>query len=115
VLVEVGAVPVAPLETVNRSEVAVIIRPFVPDPDAVFFQVTNIGFAFQEPQQFVYDRFDVQFFGRYQWEPLAEVETHLVTENADSARAGTIAFLAAVFKYVADKVMVLLHFTTFGF
>ena len=38
--------PTAPLGPINRTEFAIGIGPFVPDAHAVFFEVSNVGFAF---------------------------------------------------------------------
>ena len=56
----------APLVSVDRPQVAVLIRPFVPDGDAVFLEVADVGVAGQEPQQFMDDGAQVQFLGRDQ-------------------------------------------------
>jgi hypothetical protein len=51
----VGLGPGAPLPAVDGAEVAVRVRPFVPDGDAVGLQRPYVGVAGQEPQQFVDD------------------------------------------------------------
>src|SRR6266568_4075234 len=47
----VGRGPRAPLLAVNRSELAALVRPFVPDRDAVLLEVLDVGVAAQEPEQ----------------------------------------------------------------
>ena len=47
--------PRTPLIPVNMSQVAVLVRPFVPNPYAVFLQIFHVGIALQEPEQFVDD------------------------------------------------------------
>ena len=51
----VGCRPGPPLITVDGSEIALPIRPFIPDLHAVSW-VTGVGIALQEPQQFVNHR-----------------------------------------------------------
>ena len=51
--------PRAPLMAVHRSEVAVLVCPFVPDAHAVLLQVAHVGVAAQEPKQFVDYRLEV--------------------------------------------------------
>src|ERR1035437_3830567 len=58
----VACIPGTPLMPVNRSEVAVFIRPFIPNTYAIFFQVFYVGIALQNPQQFVYDGLGMEFF-----------------------------------------------------
>ena len=48
-LVNAVIVPVAPLRAIDGTEVAVFIRPLVPNPHAVFLQIVNVGVAFQKP------------------------------------------------------------------
>ena len=57
-LVDVTAVwrgPGTPLLAINRTQVAVFIRPFIPDSDVVFVQIRDVGVTLQEPQQFMDD------------------------------------------------------------
>src|SRR5437762_14031105 len=56
------AAPIAPLRTVNATELAVVVGPFIPDCNAMFVEITNVRIAAQEPEQLVDDRFDVQLF-----------------------------------------------------
>ena len=76
----VGRAPVAPLRAVNAAEVAVRVRPLVPDGHAVLVEILDVGVAAQKPEQFVDDGFEVHFFGREQRKALAS-ETHLGAEH----------------------------------
>lgn len=49
------------------------------------------------------------FFSSHQREPLAEVETHLVTEHAGSTGTSAIVFRIAIFKDMAQKVVIYFH------
>src|SRR3972149_4541858 len=59
--------PGTPLLAINRAEIALPVRPFVPERYTVFLEIADIGVALQEPQQFVDDGFHVAFLGGDQW------------------------------------------------
>ena len=101
--------PVAPLLAVNRAEVALLVRPFVPDGYAIIAQVTDVGLAAQEPQQFMHDGFEMHTLGGEQREPVLQVQAHLVAENGARPRAGTVSLGAAVLQHMAQKVKIRLH------
>src|SRR5690606_1738714 len=90
--------PAAPLHAVDGAEVAVLARPFVPDRDAALAQPVVVARAREEPQQLVDDGLEVDFFGRDERKALAQVEAHLVPEDAARARAGAVGFGGAMFK-----------------
>ena len=94
--------PAAPLMAVYRAEATVLIRPFVPDAYAMFFEVGNIGIALQEPQQLIDNRLQVQLFSGHQGETLLQVEPHLVTKTAGGACAGTVGFFGAGVYYMLE-------------
>jgi hypothetical protein len=85
-----GCRPAAPLHAVDRAEVAVGLRPLVPDRHAAFLQPLRVAVAAQEPQQFEDDGLEVHLLRRDQREALAQVETHLVAEHAFRAGAGAV-------------------------
>src|SRR2546427_11978582 len=60
--------PVPPLLSIDRPQVAILIRPLVPDGHLIFLQVANVSLAPQKPQQFVDDGTQVQFLRREQRE-----------------------------------------------
>lgn len=105
----VGCRPGAPLVTVDRSEVAFGIGPFVPDRDAIVFQVSGVGRAGQEPDQFMNDRFQVQLLGGDQREAFLQIEAHLVAEYRTGAGAGAVGFFGAMLLDMAHEVEVLAH------
>ena len=82
VLNAIGSDPAAPLLAVDRAKVAVLIGPLVPNPHAVLLQIAHVGVAFQEPKQLVDHGGDVNALRGDQGEAFAEVEPHLVTEDA---------------------------------
>ena len=95
--------PRAPLLAVHRAEIVVLVRPLVPDRDAILFEIFGIGAALQKPQQFVDDGFQVALLGGDQREALGEIKTHLVTEHAGGAGAGAVGFMGAVFQHVLHQ------------
>ena len=101
--------PRPPLLAVHRAEIAIDVRPFVPDADAVALQVGDVGVARQEPQQLVQDRLHVQLLGRHQRKAIGEVEAHLMAEHAQRACARAVGFAHALGAHVAEEVEVGLH------
>ncbi len=118
-LVDAAAVcrrPGAPLVTVDGTEIAVLVGPFVPDRHLVLVQVADIGVTLQEPQQLVQDRAQVHLLGGDQRETRGQVEAHLVAEHADGTGPGTVFLANAVLAHVAHQVQVLFHcFPVSGF
>jgi hypothetical protein len=55
-----------------------------------------MGIARDEPQQLMYYRLEVQFFGRNKRKAVLQGESHLVAENAQCARARAVRFSFAV-------------------
>ena len=53
-----GVCQCAPLFAIDRAKITIFIGPFIPDRHAVFLQITDIGVATDEPQQFM-DRLSV--------------------------------------------------------
>ena len=64
-------------------------------------QVTYVRVAAQEPQQFIYDRAQMQFFCGQQRKTLRQVEPHLVPERTDRSGPGPVAFDGSVVLYVS--------------
>ena len=82
--------------TIDRTQFTVLIGPFVPNPHTVVLQVFHVCVAIQEPQQFVYDRLQMQFFCCKQRETVLQVEAHLVSEDAYRTSASAVALLCAL-------------------
>ncbi len=62
--------PGPPLVAIDRPQIAVRVRPLVPDRDAVVVQVADIGVTLEEPKQLMDDRLGVNLFGRDQRETI---------------------------------------------
>ncbi len=77
----IGAVPVDPLRSVDGAEVAVLVGPFIPNSDAVFVEITDVGLAAQKPEQFVDDRFQMQLLRGQRRKLFAQIEARLRAEH----------------------------------
>ena len=101
--------PGAPLLTVDGAELAVFICPLVPDADAVFLKVGDIGLSLEEPEQLVNNGAQMKFLGGEAGEPFAQIVTGLAAENRDGASACAVCARLAVIKNVSEEIEVLLH------
>ena len=81
--------------TIDGSEFSVFVSPLVPDAYTMLLQVFHVRVAFQEPQQFVDDRLQMEFLGGEQRESVVEVVTALGAEDADGSCTCTVTFLSA--------------------
>src|SRR5580765_49341 len=97
----------APLIAVHRPELAVLVRPFVPDRHAALLQPAHVGVAAQEPEQLVEDRLDVQLLGGEQREAVAQVEAQLPAEHRQRAGAGAVGLARAALEHFAEEIEVL--------
>ena len=75
---------------VNRTKVAILIGPLVPDCHLVIAQISNVGIAGQEPQKLMNDGAQMQLLGRDERKPFGQVKPHLVSENRFGAGAGPV-------------------------
>ncbi len=101
--------PRPPLVAVDRAEVAVVVGPFIPDRDAVFFQISDIGRALQKPDQLMNNRLQMQLLGGHHREAFLQIETHLVTKYRSRTGTGTISFIGAMCENMAHEVKILMH------
>src|SRR5690606_31039214 len=102
----------SPLHAIDRPEFALLVRPRVPDRHSVSLEELDVGIAPEKPQQLVNDRPQVQLLRGHQREAFLEIEPHLVTEYAERAGTGALAFLRAVLARVTHHRQVLLHQAT---
>ena len=101
-----GRRPAAPLHAVDRPQVAVGIRPLIPDVHAMLDQPIDVAAALEEPQQFVSHALEPHPFRGDEREAFAKVEAHLLTEQADGARASAVGFKCAFGEDATHKVFV---------
>ena len=95
--------PTAPLFAIDRPQFTIFISPFIPDPDAVLFQVSNIGFPFQKPEQLMDNTFQVYLFGSDKRKSFLQIKPHLVAENTSRPRAGAIVLFDPVFENMLQE------------
>src|SRR5438093_5891971 len=105
----VGGPPVAPLRPVNAAQIALLVRPLMPDRDAVLVQVFDVRVAAQEPEQFMDDRFEMELFGGEQRKTAGEREAGLSAENGAGARARAVGLEFSFLQDQPEQFMVLEH------
>jgi hypothetical protein len=76
-----GSAPAAPLGAIDGTEITLGIRPLVPDGNAIFLEVVDVGIPFEEPEQFVNDGAEVKLFGGEKGEALCEIKALLRPED----------------------------------
>ena len=79
----VGRAPVAPLRAVDAAQVAVLVRPLVPDRHAVFVEIFDVRVAAQKPEQLVNDGLGVQLFRGEQRETIRAADTAICAPNTE--------------------------------
>src|SRR5690606_3647758 len=83
--------------------------PLVPDRDAGLLERPDVRLAADEPEELVDDRLEVDALGGKQREARAEIEAHLVAEDAPRAGAGAIASVDAFFEDPREEREIGLH------
>ena len=101
--------PRAPLIAVDGPEIAVAVRPFVPDADPVVLQVLDVGVPLQEPQELVNDGFEVQLLGGEHGKTSAKIEVRLIAEHAERSGARAVALGVAVVADMVQEIEILPH------
>src|SRR4030095_7064832 len=101
--------PIAPLRAVNTSEISLCVCPFIPNGHSIFPKVADVGFAAEEPEEFVKNRASVKLLRREQRKSLGEIVADLRTKNGISTRAGPIGLVLAVVEHVTEQIEVGLH------
>ena len=102
--------PGTPLRAIDRPQLAIGVGPFVPDGDAMLLQPMDIGFAAQEPEQFIDDGFQMQLLGGDQRKALGQIEAHLMAEDGARAGAGAVALFHALVQGQFHQIEILAHF-----
>ena len=97
------------LTTIDASEIAISVRPLVPNRNLVLAKVADIGVAFEKPEQLVNDRAQVKLFRRDQRESLAEIKPFLRAENGIGAGASAVGFEFSLVENKLEKPVILLH------
>ena len=87
----------------------VAIGVIIPDMHTVAHQVADVRIARQEPQQFVDHALQEDLFGGEQRESLAQIEAHLVAENALCACTCAVALHCALVDNAAQQIEICFH------
>ena len=106
------ATPVAPLRAIDPAELAILIRPFVPNRNSVLPQVANVGLAAQKPEQLVNDRPEVELLRGQERKSRtsgAKFKTRLRANNLKSAGAGAISSRSSFFEQKSKEILICLH------
>src|SRR6185437_11711957 len=105
----VGCQPFAPLLAVNRSQLAALVGPFVPNADTLVAQPGDVGVAPQEPEKLVDDRAQMDPLRGDQRESLREIEAQLLAEERQRPGARAVTLACAAFQDAAHQIQVGLH------
>jgi cation diffusion facilitator family transporter len=105
----IRAAPTPPLRPVNPAKIAIFIRPFVPNTDAIVLQIPNVCLPAKKPEQLVDNRFEVDLFGRHQWKIFPQVEACLGAEQADRACPRAVRARTPLLQNQFEQAMVLEH------
>jgi hypothetical protein len=105
----IGGAPIRPLRTINAAQIAVGVRPFVPDGHAIRVERFYVRVAAQKPEQFVGDGFEMGFLGGDERKVLTQRKPHLRAENGKGACASAVSLELSVFEDVPQQIEVLNH------
>ena len=94
---------------INRTQLAALIGPFVPDADAMLLQIPDVRLAGQKPQQLVDDRFQMQLLGRDQGKAFIQLKPHLMAKYRQRSGSGAVAFLDPTVEDEFHQVKILAH------
>lgn len=89
-VVPIRSRPGAPLYAVDRTEVAIVVYPLVPDSHSAVLKPPDVRVAAEEPQQPIRDGLQVHLFNGSQWGTLAQTKVQLVAEHRASIRTRAI-------------------------
>ena len=91
--------PRSPLMSIDRTQLAVLVSPFVPNTHTVFLQILHVRIALKEPQQFIYNRFQMQFLGGQERKTVLHLKAHLMSENRDRSCSRPVMFHRAFLQH----------------
>src|SRR5262249_4173258 len=94
---------------VHGAELALLVRPLIPDADAMLVQPGGVRIVTQEPEQLADYRANVNLLRRDEREALREIEAHLATEERERAGASAIGLACAGVSHLAHHVQIGFH------
>ena len=95
--------------TVDRTQIAVGIGPFIPDRDTVILEVLYVRIPGDKPQELVDDGLQMHLLGSQEGESLRQVEPHLIAEHALRAGTGPVLLHDAMGADMSQQIQVLFH------
>src|SRR6202012_2167326 len=98
-----------PLGAIDATEIAMGIRPFIPDGHTIVIEPFDIGIAAEKPEQLVKNRLGVDFLGGEQRERVAQGTADLCTKEGIGAGAGAVRLKLSVFQDVPQQIEILSH------
>ena len=109
-LVDAAAIdraPITPLRAIDATEIAIGIGPFIPNSHAVLIQIFDVRVSSKEPEQFVNDRFEMEFFGGESGKTILERKASLGAEDGISSGASAVGLEFAVVQNQAEQIEIL--------
>ena len=74
---------------VYRTEISLLVRPFIPNGDFVLVEIFDVGGSGTKPSEFVTYRPEWKLLRGDHWKRLGQIKTHLVSK--DAFRTGSCA------------------------
>src|SRR5215207_10417663 len=105
----VGRGPGSPLRSIDRTQIAIGIGPFIPDADAMFLKKGGVGIAADEPQKLIDDGTDVEALGGDDRKTGSKIESHLMAENRSGSGAGAVGLGRALIQRLLHEIEILSH------
>ena len=98
----IGGRPATPLVTINRTQVAIFVSPFIPNGHLVVMQILDVRIALQEPQQFMDNRAQMKLFRGQARESLGQVIAALAAKNRAGSRTRTVRTIHPIFQNILE-------------
>ncbi len=97
------------MRAVDSAEIAVRIRPLVPNRHALFVERADIGVAAQKPKQLVDDRLEMQLLRRQERETFPQIKSRLRPKDRNRPDAGPIGPRLSARQDEAEEIVILTH------
>ena len=101
-LVDTSAIscpPLAPLCTIDGTQLPFLVCPLIPYTDCVFLEVADVGITPQKPEQLVNEGFKVDAFSGQQREAVGQVKTSLSPKNGEGIDTRSVLMQMALSQY----------------
>ena len=108
-LVNSLTIEVAPLCTINRPQLPILICPLIPNGNTMVIQILYVGISINKPQQLINYRFQMHLFGCKQRESLIKVKTHLIPKYTFGSGTCPVLLNCTFIHYLLKKIQILFH------